>query len=510
MKKIIGTFTVIFVIFGSTVCLWAQPKTAEVLREKYRRWLEEEVAYILHSSERQVFLKLETDQDRDLFIDSFWKQRDPTPETKENEFKIEHYRRLKFVDSRFSTKSSPGWKTDWGRLYIILGNLYPGLRLYEGLKEKGQTTVSSVSGSFLHHTISATVDAEDDIAKEKSRLKDTFNLEDVRLVTDFLFRYQSSWEGKTIHHMIELEGKNYLFSLGHNWERERLFGLKVSKLNESDDKVVMEIIWDTEIVLPEDKAAIFGFQTENGQTLFLSLRIPPILREESVSTKSRKQRVRPHPLSTQEMEDDVVKVEGQIPPPKRIKYVAPHYPEIAKQAKVEGVVMLGIRTDKQGKVEAIKVLRSIPLLDKAAIDAVRKWEYEPLMIDEKIYKAAFTVSLRFSGDGLSIDVSSIRIPPDFLGDAVRIEEDVARRMLIKYVEPIYPLKARQGRVEGFVVLGVRINESGEVEDIKVLRSIPVFDKAAADAVKQWIYQPPIINGESRKIAFIVSVRFQLI
>jgi GWxTD domain-containing protein len=88
----------------------------------YKKWLEEEVVYIISSLEKQVFEKLLTDRERDLFIQAFWKQRDPTPGTEENEFRAEHYRRLTHADYYYGRQSPlPGWKTDRGRIYIILG-----------------------------------------------------------------------------------------------------------------------------------------------------------------------------------------------------------------------------------------------------------------------------------------------------------------------------------------------------------------------------------------------------
>jgi protein TonB len=62
---------------------------------------------------------------------------------------------------------------------------------------------------------------------------------------------------------------------------------------------------------------------------------------------------------------------------------------------VEGVVILGVKTDEEGKVKDVIVLRSIPLLDQAAIDAVRQWVYEPLVIDGKAVPVVFTVTVRF-------------------------------------------------------------------------------------------------------------------
>jgi len=92
------------------------------LPEKYRKWLEEEVVYIITPRERSVFLQLRTDRERELFIEAFWKQRDPTPNTPRNEFREEHYRRIEHANHYFGRNTpKPGWKTDRGRIYIILG-----------------------------------------------------------------------------------------------------------------------------------------------------------------------------------------------------------------------------------------------------------------------------------------------------------------------------------------------------------------------------------------------------
>lgn len=97
-------------------------RTPKDLPLKYRQWLEEEVAYIISPKEKEVFLQLETDRERDLFIEGFWKQRDPDPSTPENEFKKEHYRRLEYANKHFGRDTpGPGWRTDMGRIYIILG-----------------------------------------------------------------------------------------------------------------------------------------------------------------------------------------------------------------------------------------------------------------------------------------------------------------------------------------------------------------------------------------------------
>ncbi len=92
------------------------------LPERYKKWVDEEVGYIITRHERDVFLKLQTDRERDIFVEAFWKHRDPVPETPRNEYEEEHYRRLNYANATFGRSSPlPGWKTDRGRIHILLG-----------------------------------------------------------------------------------------------------------------------------------------------------------------------------------------------------------------------------------------------------------------------------------------------------------------------------------------------------------------------------------------------------
>jgi GWxTD domain-containing protein len=88
----------------------------------YTKWLQEDVAYIILPAERLEFLRLETDRERAEFIRQFWLNRDPTPDTPENEFKEMHYRRIAFANLHYPTaEGKAGWKTDRGRIYIVYG-----------------------------------------------------------------------------------------------------------------------------------------------------------------------------------------------------------------------------------------------------------------------------------------------------------------------------------------------------------------------------------------------------
>lgn len=102
--------------------LWSLALGQAPLSPKHKAWLEEEVPYIITTTERDVFSKLETDQERDRFIEEFWRQRDPTPGTPRNEFREEHYRRIEFANKTFGRGTAfKGWRTDQGRIYIMLG-----------------------------------------------------------------------------------------------------------------------------------------------------------------------------------------------------------------------------------------------------------------------------------------------------------------------------------------------------------------------------------------------------
>ncbi len=123
MRKNIWLGGLVLCLLCSLIASPAQvKKSPKDLDPRFRRWLEEEVVYIITPKEKDVFLQLENDRQRDIFIRAFWNQRDPNPTTQENEFKVEHYRRIQYANQHFGKDSpGPGWRSDMGRIYIILG-----------------------------------------------------------------------------------------------------------------------------------------------------------------------------------------------------------------------------------------------------------------------------------------------------------------------------------------------------------------------------------------------------
>ena len=99
-------------------------KNARALKQElskpYKKWLDEDVAYIITDEERAAFKQLSNDEERDNFIEAFWQRRDPTPDTEENEYKEEHYQRIAYANEHFAA-GVPGWSTDRGRIYLVFG-----------------------------------------------------------------------------------------------------------------------------------------------------------------------------------------------------------------------------------------------------------------------------------------------------------------------------------------------------------------------------------------------------
>ena len=94
----------------------------QTLPEKYKKWLQEDVVYIISNDEKKSFLELPGDTDRDRFIDHFWEVRNPTPGSPDNAYRMEHYRRIEYANQFFGHAShTAGWRTDMGRIYITLG-----------------------------------------------------------------------------------------------------------------------------------------------------------------------------------------------------------------------------------------------------------------------------------------------------------------------------------------------------------------------------------------------------
>ena len=129
-KPVLPLAVFLAILFGVSSLVSAQPpkqtqdpteKPRNVkpeLKKAYKDWLDKDVTYVITDEERKAFKKLATDDERERFIEEFWRRRDPDPDTDENEFKEEYYERIAYANENFAS-GIPGWKTDRGRIWIM-------------------------------------------------------------------------------------------------------------------------------------------------------------------------------------------------------------------------------------------------------------------------------------------------------------------------------------------------------------------------------------------------------
>ena len=384
------------------------------------------------------------------------------------------------------------------------------LRVFEGVKEGAVAPTKVVTASFLKYAFSATIESELELEAEREQVKKVFNLKEVRLLTES----DLSWkEGlpETVAQVFRLDHKEYQLRMTTARVGGQMpFRIEVFEQGEKDKVSLL----DTEFNLPKTKKnfVVFGFENSQGQPYFISLRI---LGFTSSAAKKR----------------EPVKVKGGIRPPRLIKDVDPIYPEEARKAGKQGVVILEAATDKYGRVVDAKILRSVdPALDQAAMDAVKQWVYEPMIVEGTPRGIVFTVTVKFDLKTEKSKTSGVAggveggVVGGVLGgveggveggvkggveDAVRCVGDIKPPKCIKDVPPVYPEEARKNGIEGVVILEARTDIYGRVAETRILRSISALDEAAQAAVKQWVYEPFIVDGKARPVIFTVTVRFQL-
>jgi GWxTD domain-containing protein len=132
-----------------------QKELRHELTGPYKTWLNEEVPYIITDDERRSFMSLSNDEEREAFIENFWQRRNPNPDSEENEFREEHYRRIQYANDHYAA-GKPGWKTDRGRIYIMWGpadsiDSHPSGGMYERPIEEGGGETSTFPFEVWHY-----------------------------------------------------------------------------------------------------------------------------------------------------------------------------------------------------------------------------------------------------------------------------------------------------------------------------------------------------------------------
>lgn len=210
-----------------------------------------------------------------------------------------------------------------------------------------------------------------------------------------------------------------------------------------------------------------------------------------------------------------------------VKKVAPVYPPLARQARIQGTVVLQVVINKSGDVENVQLVSGHPMLAPAAVEAVKQWKYQTYLLNGEPVAVETTVQVNFAlsenppaenvagdapagapaqGTAGSVDSGTAPPPPP---QRVRVSSGVMQGLLLTKVQPEYPPDAREQHIEGLVVLKVNIDKDGNVYKTELISGHPLLAPAAIEAVKQWKYKPFKLNNQPVAVETQVTVNFTL-
>ncbi|MFB3852420.1 MAG: TonB family protein [Vicinamibacterales bacterium] len=226
------------------------------------------------------------------------------------------------------------------------------------------------------------------------------------------------------------------------------------------------------------------------------------------------------PETTDPIVEQPLTIGGKITPPKKVFDVKPAYPAAARTAGIQGVQIFELLVDDGGAVRNARTLRTTDeTLAVEAMFAVLQWKFTPVLLNGEPRPFVMTVTVNFSlgGEpkapaGFSAGGTPLGAgadPATWPAGAMRVGGNIKPPMKIKDVKPVYPPVAFAARVQGVVICEVLIGPDGKVQDAKVLRSIPLLDQAALEAVQQWEFTPTLMNGTPVPVIMTATVNFRL-
>lgn len=192
--------------------------------------------------------------------------------------------------------------------------------------------------------------------------------------------------------------------------------------------------------------------------------------------------------------------------PKVIRDVKPQYPPDAMRAGIEGSVEIEVTIGDDGKVTSSRVIQSSnSVFDQAALTAANQWLFSKPTEGPVVRTIELTFALRSTRR--NAEATTGLYGGEVSPDALRIGGNIRAPKKIRHVAPVYPDVARQANVRGMVIVEIVVDREGRVTDARVLRSIPLLDAAAVDAVMQWTFTPTLLNGNPVPVIMTVTVNF---
>ncbi len=350
------------------------------------------------------------------------------------------------------------------------------LRFYKGAREQEKIQPSVVAAYYLKPISTAGKLLDVDLPDEKAELQKIFNLEGIELMTQAKWAWEKGLAGKQFE-LVVLNGRKFIIQLTLLKEQDH-FKLEVLEEGKKTDQEDLA----SELIIPQGKTMVFGFEDSFGNPYFLSCQRRP----DKAGNAEEPQRI------------------ATLIKPKLINMVKPVYPEKALKGQLEGKVLLEVATDSAGNVADLTIAKGHhPLLNDAAVAAVKQWKYEPWLVNGKPMPVKFTVVINFS---LNDEKKKEQVKIEAPLDAASLKD---KPKLMKKVDPVYPAEAKKKNLSGKVVLEGVIDKQGNVADITQATGHPILIQAAMEALKQWKYEPFFKDGKPREVKFTVELNFKL-
>jgi TonB family protein len=203
-------------------------------------------------------------------------------------------------------------------------------------------------------------------------------------------------------------------------------------------------------------------------------------------------------------------------PPVAIEAFRPIYPNTAERDKLQGKVLVKVVISESGEVESAEAISGELTFAQAAIYAAKQWKFKPYLKNDSPTKVAMNLPFAFIYlDNPKAQSPLVTTSESFWRDTprdlitIRLSQEVAQKMVSHRVEPVYPEIAKAPGIQGVVMIFVVIGKDGAIQDLHLMSGHPLLAKAALDALKQWRYNPLLLDGQPIDAQTVVQVNFTL-
>lgn len=381
------------------------------------------------------------------------------------------------------------------------------LRLYQGFHENGRASSAIVASYYLEQTSTESLPLYAEKEKEVEALKRIYQLKGVKELSGMSLKLKGG-SGDLVRHGVTLRDRKVWLTLNTVSDKRDRFRIRITEADPPGT-----VLLESEIIVPEEKAAVLGFRDSFEKVFFLALNRP------------------------QKWEHPGLKDKTFVAFPKLLKCVEPVYPPEALKRGMDGEVVLLGQTDLEGKVGDVQILKGHPLFANAAKQALSQWRYSIWKIDGVGSPVDFSIVIVFrrqpseaeekeafercrallpspaEAKALPRILELLSIRPKKPGaDAEQTlaeklgAKSVEAPILVRRVEPKYPGSALKQKVQGEVILKCTSDAQGRIATVDVLKGPGALTGESVAIARLWKYRPFMVDGVPRPVeAFLVFI-----